>query len=259
MPLEPHPYLHHFDGTIKWKNLIIGTFPPKLDCEKRKNLFPYFYGNRNTIWQILKETNLYPDYNFNSIENIKFWQKTYSVGVTDVLKQCRRKAGKECSPADTHLVIDYDNDLNTSLKNYILHNVKFINKIYFTSGSLVEKSNSAFFLFIKLMGDDLKQIAQDKLVLLPAPSNEFLRSVFIHSNLNFGLKEPFFTYLKDNHPEALDVAGATFNLKSKTPKTRINSKGKVVNNIIERFPDCPSYPSLFRNDLYRGLMPTTKF
>lgn len=250
MEKEIHPYIHHFDNSISWKYLIIGTFPPKIDCEQRENLFPYFYGNENTIWNIIKETNLYPEFAFDSLESIKAWQSMYSVGVVDVLSQCNRKTGKECSTKDSDLDIDLDEDLNASLKTYILEHLDTIDRLYFTSGSMQEGSNSAYWLFTKLMGEDgMTKISSDKFVILPSPSKAYLLSLFNRDEANFGLKQPFFKYLEDNYPEGLNVAERTFSLKPREKKG-----GKVT-----RFPNCPSYPSLYRVERYRELLPQLEF
>jgi hypothetical protein len=256
---EQHPYItDYFDAAKSWKYLIIGTFPPKFGCPQRKDLFRFFYGNEGSLWQILKETGLYATYDFNTIEEIINWQNAYSIGITDVLKQCSRKAGKECSPSDASLVVDLKTDLNTELKDYVLNNNDKIEKIYFTSGSETEGSNSAYWLFTKLMGSDFRRIQKNKLIKLPSPSGEFLRTVFSKAKTNFGLKQYFFDYLQNKYPEAISIAKETFEEKIKKPKTRINRKGNAVANTVKRFPNSVNYPSLYRLDLYRELMPKNK-
>jgi hypothetical protein len=259
MPKELHPYIEkHFDPSREWKYLIIGTFPPKQGCPKRTDLFPYFYGNEGSLWQILKETGLYPDFNFSSVDNIKAWQDAYSVGVTDVLRLCSRKEGKACSPSDSNLVIDLKTDLNFSLKEYILQNTEKIEKIYFTSASEANNSNSAYWLFTKLMGGQLHKVTIDKIVKLPSPSGEFLRTVFTKAQTNLGLKDYFYSYLEKHYPKALVVAKQTFEEKQSSPKKRINRKGEVVDNPTKRFPNCPNYPSMYRVDIYKSLLPKEK-
>lgn len=156
MSKEEHPYIKiHSDFTKKWKYLIVGTFPPKIGCKARTDLFPFFYGNRGSLWDIVKNTNLYSEFDFTKVSEIKRWQEEYSIGITDVINKCSRKVGKECSPSDANLVVDYK-DLNFNLREYILKNFNDIEKIYFTSGSDSSNNNSAFSLFKKLMGNDLK-------------------------------------------------------------------------------------------------------
>ncbi|RYF86206.1 MAG: hypothetical protein EON98_04360 [Chitinophagaceae bacterium] len=256
MDKEIHPYIELHSGfNQRWRYLIVGTFPPKRGCKERKDLFPFFYGNRGSFWDLLRETELYPEFNFMSIDDIKRWQKTYSIGITDVLKSCLRKPGKECSPADSNLIVNYDEDLNTELKAYVLENIDHIQKIYFTSGSEDEGSKSAYFLFAKLLGQDFKKLPRTKLVKLPSPSGEFLRSVFSKSKKDFGLKPYFYIFLKSNYPDALEVAKGTFEAKKIAPKTRINRNGKVVPLITKRFPNCLDYPSLYRIGEYKKLLP----
>lgn len=256
---EQHPYItKYFDAARSWKYLIIGTFPPKFGCPQRKDIFRYFYGNEGSLWQILKETGLYATYDFNTIEGIIKWQDAYSIGVTDVLKQCSRKVGKECSPSDANLVVDLETDLNTELRNYVLNNNDKIETLYFTSSSETEGSNSAYWLFTKLMGSEIRRIRENKIVKLPSPSREFLRTVFSKAKSNFGLKPYFFNYLQSKYPEAIATAKETFAEKEKKPKTRLNRKGKEVASKVKRFPNSPNYPSLYRLDLYRELMPKNK-
>lgn len=240
-----HPYIkEHSDFTRKWKYLIIGTFPPKRGCKERKDLLPFFYWNKGSLWDIIRETNLYPNYDFKSIGGIKRWQNDYSIGITDVLKSCSRKPGKECSPSDSNLVVDYRNDLNNELRKYILDNIDNIEKLYFTSGSEVENSNSAYCLFLKLMDVEIRRVSKDKIIKLPSPSGEFLRTVFSKSKEKYGLKPYFYDFLRTNYPGALTVAATTFNAKTSSPKTRVN-----------RFPNCPKYPSLYRLAVYERSLP----
>jgi hypothetical protein len=256
MNKEYHPYISkHSDFTRTWKHLIIGTFPPKLGCKERTDLFPFFYGNKGSLWDIVKETRLYPNYDFNNIDEIRKWLIDHSIGITDVLTSCCRKFGKECSPADSNLIVDYKTDLNLELKKYIINNINNIEKLYFTSGSEDNNSNSAYFLFTILMGNEMKMISPDKLIKLPSPSGEFLRTVFSKSKSNFGLKPYFYKFLEENYSDALEVAEKTFKIKTESPKTRVNRNGKTVKVTIERFPNCPNYPSLYRIQEYIKYLP----
>lgn len=256
---ETHPYItNHFDNTKQWKYLIIGTFPPRRGCKERTDLFPFFYGNKGSLWEIIKETGLYPGYNFDKIDEIKSWQDQYSIGITDVLVSCKRQLGKECSPADKYLIIDEKIDLNIELKNYVLNNLQHIEKIYFTSGSDEKNSNSAYCLFLKLMGSQISYIKNEQIVKLPSPSGEFLRTVFTKEKKNFGLKQYFYDFLKENHFEALAVAEKTYQDKLNSPKKRINRNGKIVPVTTERFPNSPNYPSLYRIAMYKSLLPIGK-
>lgn len=249
-----HPYIKEEFFTKPYRRLIIGTFPPNPNCEERRSELPFFYGNVNSIWSIIGKTNLYPEYNFGNLIEIKKWLNDYSVGVTDVIKSCSRSTDKICSSYDKDLIIS-QNDFDVRLKQFILKNLHHIESILLTSGSDSATNNSALSLFKQLMGRELSSIDEQKLIVLPSPSGEFLRSVFSKAKTDFGLKPDFFNYLSQHYPEALVVAEQTFLEKQKLPKTKINRKGKEVANTIKRFPKCPDYPSLFRLDTYRNLLP----
>lgn len=256
MNKEEHPYIkEHSDFTKKWRYIIIGTFPPKRGCNERTDLFPFFYGNKGSLWDIIRDTNLYHNYDFSSIDGIKKWQKDYSICITDVIESCRRKHGKECSSADSDLVINWEKDLNINLRNYILKNIDNIEKLYFTSSSEDNNGNSAYFLFLKLMGDEMFRVRYDKIIKLPSPSREFLRTVFSKSKEKFGLKPAFYNFLESKYPDALEIAAKTFNIKVISSKTRVNRKGKTVGNKTKRFPGCPNFPSLYRLEEYKKSLP----
>lgn len=252
-----HPYLHYFDSNKIWKNLIIGTFPPNPQCENRKGELEFFYGNKASIWKILKNTNLYLNNNFDSIENIEEWQNDYSIGITDVLTKCRRKLGEDCSSKDKDLVINFEEDLNFGLKEYIINNKNDIDKLYFTSSGDNQDCNSALWLFKKLMGRHFESIPANKIVKLPTPSGEFLRSkiLFPGTKMYFGLSELFYNYLNHYHPGAINIAKRTWNEKINNTQTRKKRDGTVVKVNIKRFPDCPNYPELYRLQLYKELLP----
>lgn len=248
MTKEEHPYLRHFDTSKSWKYLIIGTFPPKRGCPERTDLFPYFYGNEGSLWQILYQTGLYPDFDFASVENIISWQDAYSVGVTDVLKQCTRKAGKECSPNDKDLLVDLATDLNETLKSYVLNNIASIEKIFFTSGSETSGSNSAFWFFQQLLGAEMNIIPLSKIVKLPSPSGNANTSLFKGNGEKFGLVDDFYNFLSNFYPDALEYATATWKQKSILPK----------GEKIQRLPNDRKYTQEFKKWMYQNYLPKQK-
>lgn len=255
---EPHPYLIHFDALRICHFLIIGTFPPNKEVREVKNSFAnYFYGNKGSLWSILNETNLFPMNSFNDFNSIREWEKKYSVGVTDVLKSCSRKEGKVKSSDDTDLLIN-QGDLNTSLKEYLSQNIKDIKLIFFTSGSTVSRSNSAFYWFSQLMGSAFVTKHNSKLITnLPSPSGRYLTSKAIFSNnqLLHGLNENFLEYLNEKKLfDAINLAKVTFTEKQIKVKEAI-ARGQKASSVKQvRFPGTDKdYPSLYRIEQYRKL------
>lgn len=194
-PKEIHPYVDKFPLTKAYKYLVIGTFPPaeKLGPNRiRKFSIDYFYGNVASFWNIIKK--IYPNYIFSVVEHIQGWQEDYSVGITDTIISCRRK--KQESTSDSDLLIEWD-DYNHKLKNYILDNLNYIEKLIFTSGI---NCNNALFNFKIIMGDDFKKVI-DKIFNLPSPSNGSNRSYFNMNKNTLGLEGGFYNFVINNTDE----------------------------------------------------------
>lgn len=235
-----HPYIDvHFDFTIKKKYLIIGTFPPCADCEERIGEIKFFYGNAGSLWSIISNTKLYPNYNFKEVNQIKKWLNDYSIGVTDVLKSCKRTIENKCSTQDKHLIIQ-PSDLDERLKNYVLKHQDYIQTIFFTSGSESKSSNSAFYWFKKLMADELKKIPSHKLVKLPSPSGSANTSLFKGKKEKYGLVDEFYNFLAENYPNAINFAQQTWEQKKKLPK----------GEKIKRLPEDRQYSTDFKQWFY---------
>jgi hypothetical protein len=236
-----HPYINnHFDFKVPKRYLIIGTFPPNPKCAERSGELPFFYGNVNSLWSIIKNTGLYPDYTFTTVNDIKKWLDDYEVGVTDVLKSCSRANDKICSTFDTDLVIN-DEDLDDRLKKYIINNQVNIEKIFFTSGSDVKTSNSAYYLFKTLMGSKFVKNHKDKLIKLPSPSGNSNTSLYRGKQNKFGLIDEFYTFLSDNYPDAIIFAEKTWQEKMTLPK----------GEKIRRLPDDRPYSAEFKTWFYK--------
>src|ERR1022692_3042969 len=184
-----HPYIdEHFDFSYGKRYLIIGTFPPNPTCTERRGEMQFFYGNTGSLWSIIDNTRLYPGYNFTNAMGIKKWLNDFTVGVTDVLKSCKRRQENECSTEDKHLIIE-ESDLDDRLKKYILKFDAEIKKIFFTSGSVSKSSNSAYYWFKKLMGIHFNTISKGKLIKLPSPSGNAYTSLYRGKKEQFGLIE----------------------------------------------------------------------
>src|SRR5213083_1697362 len=122
MTKEKHPFLGKYPLTKAYKYLVIGTMPPASQlrttaiCNGKKTKqrdfeIEYFYGNVASFWKILKQ--IYPKNNFDSITNIQNWQEEYNIGITDTVRQCRRK--DPCSYKDSDLILEWG-DFNHELK-----------------------------------------------------------------------------------------------------------------------------------------------
>lgn len=256
MSKEPHPYLKYFDTSQPRKYLIIGTFPPnKKEREGKSTFADYFYGNKGSLWSILKETKLFAADSFKDFDSVRKWEKQYSVGVTDVLKSCNRKEGKTKSSDDSDLLITKE-DLNTDLQEYLRKYIDKIQLIYFTSSSTQTGSNSAFYWFGELMGDKFLNAHSSKLFTkLPSPSGRFLTSkaIFSNSKNTNGLNQSFLHFLEQNgFDDAIVLAKRTFEEKQDKVKLA-EAAGKKASTVKQvRFPNAhKDYPSLFRIEKYK--------
>lgn len=137
------------------KVLILGTIHPH-DVGSFK--LPFFYGNRNSIWNIFRD--VFPEElpREFSVEDIKNLLSNRNIAISDTILQCERVS-------DSAL----DKDLRPIKLNMgLIEEVKksIITKIYCTSGF---GKNNAFRLFYEeILGLKLsKEIKQNKLATLP--------------------------------------------------------------------------------------------
>lgn len=236
-----HPYINsHFDFTIPKRYLIIGTFPPNPDCSERSGELPFFYGNVGSLWSIISNTGLYDSYSFNTVDNIKQWLNEFNIGVTDVLKSCKRSEDKICSTLDTDLIVSNE-DLDIRLKQYVVANINKIEKIFFTSGSEMKSSNSAYSLFSLLMGKAFINTNKEKLIKLPSPSGNANTSVYKGRKEKFGLVDEFYNFLSENYPDALIFAEKTWHQKKEL------AKGEK----LRRLPEGRAYSVEFKTWFYK--------
>lgn len=138
------------------KSLILGTIHPH-DVSSFK--LPFFYGNRNSIWNIFRDVfpkDLPDNY---SVEDIKELLSKKNIGISDTILQCERMSNSAL-----------DKDLNPIQLNInLIEEIKSsaITTIYCTSGF---GKNNAFRLFYEgILGLKLsKDIKQNKSIILPA-------------------------------------------------------------------------------------------
>lgn len=226
---EKHPYLDTYPLTEAYKYLVIGTMPPanKLPpgvvCKEKKinkRIFTleYFYGNAASFWKIMKA--IYPNSDFDTIPNIQKWQNDYSIGITDTIKQCKRK--DPCSYKDSDLIIERE-DYNHSLKVYILEHKDKIEKLIFTSG---ENCNNALANFKIIMGNDYHQISSKVISDLPSPSGGSNTSNFNRNENTLGLKMDLYDYLIQ-----MDIKSDIDYVKKQWIEKKKSAKGDKVNRI----------------------------
>ena len=201
--MERHPHIHLFDGSKKWKYLIIGTFPPNTGLRNPDKLYiDYFYGNSGALWKIIH--NLYKDrgYDFlkgtkqENLDEIIRWQNDYCVGLSDTIVACKRKYPKSTNDSDL-IEIQY----NHAVKEYILSGIDNLEKIIFTSSF---GKNSAYENFKIIMGSDISKISSRLVTGLPSPSGS-ANITFFNSNIEetLGLTRDFFNYILHYHPESI--------------------------------------------------------
>ena len=152
--ITQHQYLDQYPIAPRSKILILGTIHPH-NTENFKILF--FYGNKNSIWNLLSEA--FPDdlkQSF-SLENILSFLNRRQIAVSDTIRQCRRI---NLTALDKDLIpeILYFNILNQIRDSQI-------ERILCTSGFGV---NNAFRLFYKdiLEQNITQEIRKEKQVML---------------------------------------------------------------------------------------------
>jgi G:T/U-mismatch repair DNA glycosylase len=226
--VEIHPHLSSFDRSVKWKYLIIGTFPPNRSVRDEKKMFvDYFYGNKGFLWRILHDIYQPHGYDFltehreEKLRQIKAWQHDFKVGLTDTVKKCRRRSPESPDDADLHII-----EYNTELKDYLLNDGAQVRKLLFTSTS---GKNSAFANFKKIMGDDISRIA-DKLVTgLPSPSGSANINYFNGGDEDsLGMQKEFFDYVRAHHPLAIPELTVRWLQKKNRRSQSRELRGSVV-------------------------------
>lgn len=198
---DQHWYIQTYPLETGLEYLIIGTIHPNSKPE-----IDYYYGNVGSFWGILK--SIYPSYHFDSINQIRKWQRDFNVGITDTIVQCKRK--KETAN-DSDIILD-EEDYNWALKEYILSNCKTLKRLLFTSG---EGTNAAYKNFKKIMGSDFSFI-EPLCSVLPSPSRNSTLALFKGRYEHYGLVLPFYEFLAMHHPDALEYAKETFIKKQST-------------------------------------------
>ncbi|RYE52063.1 MAG: hypothetical protein EOP48_17250 [Sphingobacteriales bacterium] len=226
--MEEHPYLSQFKSYAKWRYLVIGTFPPNRKIRQDSSAFvDYFYGNRGSFWNVVDA--IYPDYRLKKakkqerVKLIQQWQHDYSIGITDTIGRCTRRSIKSFADAD---LIFNDTDLNFALRNYVLHNLHSLQRLYFTS---TEGNNSAYQTFKRLMGTSFDNIPQEKLVItLPSPSNAVNISLFNKpSATTMGLDAGVYDYICKERQDLIPFYKARFATKQRNKGKQKGQKEEV--------------------------------
>lgn len=125
-----HKYINENAVKRDDTSLILGTIHPH---QTDDFLIDFFYGNINSIWNILAES--FPKYNFDSKENIKNTLQLNNVWISDIILECDRENEKVTQDKELkNLKLNVDK-IEESIKN------SKIKTIYFTSG--FGKNNAA--------------------------------------------------------------------------------------------------------------------
>lgn len=155
MKITKHQFLVSNPIKNSDKILILGTIHPH-DVNSFK--LPFFYGNRNSLWNIFREVfpeELAPDF---TIDDIKKLLSKRNIALSDTILECHRLND---SALDKDLIpIQLNMDLIDQIKD------SSINQIYCTSGF---GKNNAFRLFYEsILGLKInKEIKQAKSAILP--------------------------------------------------------------------------------------------
>lgn len=155
MMITEHVYLDKYPILPESKRLIVGTIHPH-DPDRFE--VPFFYGNVNSLWNILSDA--FPDDLRKpvTLEGILGFLRKHRISVSDTIRKCRRLSS---SALDEDLV---PLELNHSLMGQIRNSS--IDHILFTSGF---SKNSAFRLFYKdILGERSipSRVRRDRKLLL---------------------------------------------------------------------------------------------
>lgn len=131
--ITKHQHIHTYPIPAESEKLILGTIHPH---HHESFLLPFFYGNKNSIWEIFSDA--FPEILSKplTLENILRFLKEKKIAVSDTVLECERNNS-------TYL----DNDfICTKLNTGLIEQIKKsnISEIFFTSGF---GKNNAFKLF----------------------------------------------------------------------------------------------------------------
>jgi G:T/U-mismatch repair DNA glycosylase len=163
--ITQHQYLDHYPIANNSKMLILGTIHPH---DTARFQIPFFYGNRNSIWNLLSDafSNELPKP--ITLEGVLSFLQQRKIAISDTVKQCRRS---NPTALDSDLVPEL---LNIELLDQIRQSK--IERILCTSAF---GKNNAFKLFYEdLLGVKITpDIKANREVLLPPAA--FGRTVLV--------------------------------------------------------------------------------
>ena len=125
-----HKYLNEINVRSDDKSLILGTIHPH---QTNNFLIDFFYGNKNSIWNILSEA--FSGLDLSSKEKIIAFLKWNNIWISDMVQECERENGKVTQDKELTNIILNTNQISESLIN------SEIKTIFFTSG--FSKNNAA--------------------------------------------------------------------------------------------------------------------
>jgi len=125
-----HKYIDKIKVRADDVSLILGTIHPH-----RTNdfLIDFFYGNKNSIWNILSEA--FPNFDLSSREKIIYFLELNNIWISDMVRECDRETEKVTQDKELTNIVLNTKQITESIKN------SAIKTIYFTSG--FSKNNSA--------------------------------------------------------------------------------------------------------------------
>jgi hypothetical protein len=153
-----HKYIDKYPIREESKKLILGTIHPH---NTQNFIIPFFYGNRNSIWNLLHDAFLNELGLPLSLENILSFLDKKQISMSDTIMQCSRISS---TALDSDLIVE---KLNPNLITQIRDSE--INHIFCTSGF---GKNNAFKLFY-----------QDMLGLKITPEIRKAREVMLSSSI----------------------------------------------------------------------------
>lgn len=188
--ITTHQYIDKYPISEGSTKLILGTIHPH-DHEKFQ--IPFFYGNKMTFWNIMKEA--YPEklktpLNVNQI--VQFLQEN-NISVSDTIKTCKRT---KKSALDKHLIpIEFNKKLIEQIEK---SNIK---EIYFTSGFNKNNAFKTFYENILGLKIDANIKKERELVLEKGIFNRNIKLIILYSpsgSANLGISNSLI-YLKNKH------------------------------------------------------------
>ena len=168
MILSRHQYKDLYPVSPDDEYLILGTLHPH---RTERFIVPFFYGNKNSIWNIL-DSAFDGRYALNNLPNILLFLRQNRIWVSDMVAESRRPS--ESSTRDdemTDIVFNTD-QIGSGIRNSRIHT------ILFTGGF---GKNGAATLFVQAFGLKKPEIVQREFRLETSLFGRSIRCVLLYS------------------------------------------------------------------------------